>query len=56
MAKKMGRPPIKAKDRRAYVVPVRFRPGEHQELLKDAKAAGMTVSSYLVDCWQKARK
>lgn len=54
--KRRGRPFLKAKDRRSEVVPVRMTPTEHQQLLKDAKEAGISVSLYLVECWKKARQ
>lgn len=53
---KMGRPPIDPKKLRSAVVPVRFTVDEHRQLLADAQAAELTVSSYLVECWKKARE
>ena len=53
---KMGRPPKKAKDKRAAVVTLRLKPAERKQLEKDAKAKGLSLSSYLLECWQKARR
>jgi hypothetical protein len=52
---KMGRPPLTAKDRRTALVTMRLKPNEHKQLLQDAKDEGMSLSAYLLDCWQKAR-
>jgi predicted HicB family RNase H-like nuclease len=54
--KKMGRPPIKAKDRRTALVTLRLKESDHKELEKNAKAKGLSLSSYLLECWQKVRK
>jgi predicted HicB family RNase H-like nuclease len=52
---KMGRPPKKAKDRRSKPVTLRMVPAEHRELVSDAKAAGLSISEYLLTCWRKVR-
>lgn len=52
----MGRPPKKAKDLRSKPVALRVTPSEHKQLVKDAEQAGMSISAYLLDCWQKARE
>jgi hypothetical protein len=52
---RMGRPPIKAEDRRSVLLTVRFKPGEYEELAADAKAAGRTVAEHLRQCWQERR-
>lgn len=51
----MGRPPKKAKDRLSEIVTLRMTPTEHKQLMRDARAAGLSVSAYLLDCWRKAR-
>jgi hypothetical protein len=51
----MGRPPLTAKDRRTALVTMRLKPNEHKQLLQDAKDEGMSLSAYLLDCWQKVR-
>lgn len=54
--KKMGRPKKKAKDVRSKPVTLRMTPADHKQLMKDAHASGLSVSSYLQECWQKVRK
>jgi len=54
--KKMGRPPKKMKDRRSKPVALRVTPDDHRQLMKDAKAAGLSISGYLLECWQKVRQ
>jgi predicted HicB family RNase H-like nuclease len=51
----MGRPPKKATDRRSKPVALRVTPSDHRQLMKDARAAGLSVSAYLLECWQKVR-
>jgi hypothetical protein len=60
MAKKkgktrMGRPPVKAEDRRDRFVTVRFTTAEYRQLARDAKAAGRTVAEHLRRCWEERR-
>jgi len=52
---KMGRPPLKVKDRRTALVALRLKPSERKELEKEAKAKGLSLSNYLLECWQKSR-
>jgi hypothetical protein len=52
---KMGRPPLRAKDRRTALVTLRLKSSERKELLQDAKAEGLSLSTYLLKCWQKTR-
>ena len=52
---KMGRPPLKAKDKRTVITTVRLKKADRSQLEKEAKAEGLTLSSYLLQCWQKAR-
>jgi hypothetical protein len=51
----MGRPPKKAKDRRSKPVALRVTPAEHKQLLDESRAAGFSISAYLLDCWRKAK-
>jgi predicted HicB family RNase H-like nuclease len=51
----MGRPPKKAKDRRTKPVALRVTPSDHKQLLKDAAQAGLSVSAYLLECWQERK-
>ncbi|KKK84717.1 hypothetical protein LCGC14_2780510 [marine sediment metagenome] len=53
---KMGRPALKVKDRRTKIATLRLKPSERKELEKDAKAKGLSLSSYLLECWQKAKE
>ena len=48
---RMGRPPMKATDRRDVLITVRFKRSEYKQLAADAKAAGRTVADYLRQCW-----
>ena len=48
----MGRPRKKAKDVRSRPVSLRVTPGDHRQLKAEAKAAGMTISDYLIACWK----
>ncbi|HUT30837.1 MAG TPA: hypothetical protein VMX13_13680 [Sedimentisphaerales bacterium] len=52
---KMGRPPLRAKDRRTALVTLRLKTSQRKELLQDAKAKGLSLSTYLLKCWQKTR-
>jgi predicted HicB family RNase H-like nuclease len=54
--KKMGRPPKKARDVRSKPVTLRMIPADHKQLVKDARASGLSVSAYLETCWKKARE
>ena len=55
MGKKMGRPPKKAKDRRSKPVALRMTPAEHKQLIADARAEGVSISAYLMRCWQESK-
>jgi len=48
----MGRPTKKAKDRRSKPVTLRVTPSCHKQLKEDAKQAEMSISAYLLECWQ----
>jgi len=52
---KMGRPPLKAKDKRTAIITLRLKNADRDELEKEAKTKGLTLSSYLLECWQKSR-
>jgi uncharacterized protein (DUF1778 family) len=54
--KKMGRPPLKANKRRTAIITLRLKPSERKQLEKDAKAKGLTLSTYLLECWKKEKK
>jgi len=53
---KMGRPPLKVKDRRTALVTLRLKPSQRKELEQAAKVKGLSLSSYLLECWQKVRQ
>jgi len=53
--KKMGRPRKKAEDRLSEIVTLRMTPAEHEQLVRDAEAAGSSISAYLQECWRKAK-
>ena len=53
--KRMGRPPLKEKDRRTKIVTLRLKKSQRKELEQDAKARGLSISNYLLECWQKSR-
>jgi uncharacterized protein (DUF1778 family) len=52
---KIGRPPLKAKDKRTALITLRLKPSDRDRLGKEAKAKGLTISTYLLECWQKSR-
>jgi predicted HicB family RNase H-like nuclease len=53
--KKMGRPPLKPKDRRTAITTLRLTKTDRNQLEKEAAARGLSLSSYLMQCWQKVR-
>jgi predicted HicB family RNase H-like nuclease len=54
--KKAGRPPMEPKDRLSEIVTLRMNRADHERLMQDAKAADLSVSAYLQDCWRKVRR
>jgi predicted HicB family RNase H-like nuclease len=52
---KMGRPPMKAQDKRTALVTLRLKKRDRNQLKEEAKARGLSLSSYLFECWQKVR-
>lgn len=52
----MGRPPLKENDRRTALVTLRLRQTERDELEREAEVKGLSLSSYLLECWKKSRK
>ncbi len=52
----MGRPPLKANKRRTAIITLRLKPSERKQLEKDAKAKGLTLSTYLLECWKKEKE
>ena len=52
---KMGRPPLKEIDKRNKIVTLRLKKSERKELEQDAKIKGLSISNYLLECWQKSR-
>lgn len=47
MGKKMGRPPIPAKDQRSVIVPVRMTPNERLACEQAASEANLTLSAWI---------
>jgi predicted HicB family RNase H-like nuclease len=45
-AKRMGRPPLAEKERKATHLSVRFTRDEHREIERAAKAAGVALSEW----------
>jgi predicted HicB family RNase H-like nuclease len=54
--KKMGRPPKEPQDKLSEIVTLRMNPAEHEQLMRDAKAARLSISAYLLECWKKVRR
>jgi len=52
---KMGRPPLKEKDKRTAIITLRLKETDRKQLEKEATARGLSLSSYLLECWQKVR-
>ena len=52
----MGRPPKDPKDRLSEIVTLRMNRADHEQLLRDARTAGLSVSEYLQECWRKVRQ
>ena len=52
----MGRPLLEAKDRKVACVTLRLNRSDRKRLEQDAEAQDMSLSIYLLDCWQKVRK
>lgn len=50
----MGRPTLKPKDRRTAIITLRLTGIDRALLLKEAKTKGLSISSYLLDCWKKS--
>lgn len=53
---KMGRPPKNPKDKCSRIVTLRLTPSQHRQLRGDVKRAKTSVSQFLIECWQKARR
>jgi len=53
---KMGRPPKRKADKQASRIQVNLTPAEFRQVTREAKAAKLSRSAYLVECWRKARK
>ena len=52
----MGRPTKKPKDRRTAIITLRLTGTDRGLLAKEAEAKGMSISSYLLDCWKEQVK
>jgi predicted HicB family RNase H-like nuclease len=47
---------MKPKDRLSEIVTLRMNRADHERLMRDAKAAELSVSAFLQDCWRKVRR
>ena len=52
---KMGRPPKPKAEKQSARIAVNVTPAEYRSIEQDAKAAGLSLSAYLLECWKKAR-
>jgi hypothetical protein len=52
---KMGRPPMDPKDKRSVVTSFKLTRDQRRVLGVDAKRQGMSVSEYIVYCWQQQK-
>ncbi len=52
---KMGRPPKTKDAKQSARIAVNVIPVEYRAIEKDAKAAGLSLSAYLLDCWKKRK-
>ena len=52
---KMGRPPKPKGEKQSERIAVNATPEEYSVIEQDAKAAGLSLSAYLLECWKKGR-
>ena len=52
---KMGRPPKPRAEKQSERIAVNVTLAEYQAIEEDAKAAKLSLSAYLLDCWKKRR-
>jgi len=50
---RMGRPPKPPGKKQSGRVVVNMTPAEKARLEKEAKAVGMSLSAYLLECWRR---
>ena len=53
--KRMGRPPKPPGEKWKARIMVNMTEAERKQLEADAKDAGLSLASYLLDCWKKGR-
>ncbi|MFH1743228.1 MAG: hypothetical protein ABIH23_29840 [bacterium] len=53
---KMGRPPKPVAEKQGARVIVNMTKAEKRQLEKEAKAAELSLSAYLLECWRKKGK
>jgi uncharacterized protein (DUF1778 family) len=51
--KKVGRPPLKPKDRRTALITLRLKKADRDMLAREAEREGLSISSYLLKCWKE---
>jgi len=47
---------MEPQDRLSEIVTLRMNRADHERLMQDAKAADLSVSAYLQDCWREVRR
>ncbi len=47
---------MNVEERLSEIVTLRMNRADHERLMKDAEAAGVSVSAYLQECWRKVRQ
>ena len=52
---KMGRPPKAKGKKQSERIAVNVTPPEYRAIEEDAKAARLSLSAYLLDCWKKRK-
>jgi hypothetical protein len=52
---KMGRPPKPKGKKQSARIAVNVTPAEYRAIEEDAKAAKLSLSAYLMECWKKGR-
>ena len=52
---KMGRPPKPKAEKQSERIAVNVTRAEYRAIVEDAKAAGLSLSAYLLNCWKKGR-
>ena len=51
--RKMGRPPLPREARRSAIVTLRMTEADRKRLERQAAEAGLSISAFLLKCWQE---